>query len=138
MRADRANTFSGLVMNYTEAHWFLTQMRDKLKDDPFDTPWQIGCEPYRETRSLQQNRRYWGVVMKAIADQMPAHMDGVHHMPELWHHYCKRRFLGFEVIEIHGEAQEVPRSTRTLTVSQFGEYMTEVEAWAVSEGVVFE
>lgn len=102
---------------------------DQEKPVMEDVCYRVTIEEAKPNRSLEQNSRYWA-LLTAISQQAPAHMGGEWHSPEVWHHYCASRFLGMEAGPFgHG----VAKSTRKLKVAEFGDYMTEVEAWAVDQ-----
>ncbi len=100
-------------------------------------PLTITVEPYKRKRSVDQNARYWA-MLNEISQQMPALMDGQWYSPEVWHEYCKRRFLGIETtMEFRGKAIPIPKSTRRLSVTEFMGYCDEIQAWAHESGVMF-
>lgn len=135
MHSDPLSSLMPVATSYHEAHWFLSKFRDQLRDADFTKPWELICRPYKTTRSLEQNKRYWA-LMGEVAEQMAAHMDGVYHAPESWHEIMKKRFLGYDVMEVEGATYEVPKSSRKLKVDEFADFMTQVEAWAIEQGVM--
>lgn len=55
---------------------------------------------------------------------------------QAWHSYFKQRFLGIEEIRMpNGRVVQEVRSTADLSVPAFGDYMTQVEAWAADHHV---
>lgn len=89
-------------------------------------------------RTSAMNRRYWGPVLKQIAEQ--AWVDGRQHKAEVWHEHFARTF-GFldEVVLPYGEIVTKRKSTTDMTVTEFSEYMANVEAFAAQElGVEFD
>jgi len=85
-------------------------------------------------RTEPQNRRYWGRgVLAQIAEQ--ATVGGKLYPAKIWHEQFKRQFIG--VIELpNGEV--IGKSSTQLTTSEFSEFCTQVEAYAVTElGVIF-
>ena len=97
-------------------------------------PVRVEIEPHKANRSHEQNARYWALLTE-ISQQAPSSMGGEWHSPEVWHEYCAKRFLGMEAGPFgHG----VRKRTSKLKVSEFADYMTQVEAWAADElGVRF-
>jgi hypothetical protein len=87
--------------------------------------WEIEVVRRREKRSGQQNRLLWAIYT-AIA-------DATGHTPEEIHDYFKHKFLPPRVIELGGEAVEVPGSTAIQDVPAFSEYVERVQAFAASE-----
>lgn len=103
-----------------------------IRDMGFPVRVEIG--PHKPNRSHEQNARYWALLTE-ISQQAPSSMGGEWHSAEIWHEYCAKRFLGMEAGPFgHG----VRRRTSKLKVSEFADYMTQVEAWAADElGVRF-
>lgn len=84
-------------------------------------------------RSNPQNARYWALLHMIAAQITP---NGTHYSPQTWHYYVKSRFLGCDdVILPNSKVLVIPRSTTTLDVREFNEYMEQVEAWAAERGV---
>ena len=85
----------------------------------------------KEKRRNAQNRRYWAVLHE-IAEQLSTADT------EAWHEYFKRRFIGVKEISLpDGEIVAVGKSSTELSVKEFADYMTSIEAWAVDQGVIF-
>jgi len=86
------------------------------------------------TRSLDQNARYWSKgVLYQISQQAKIH--GRRFDSEVWHEYFKKMFLG--VVELP-DGSVVGKSSTKLTVKEFSDFCTQVEAFAVQElGVRF-
>ena len=105
-------------------------IRDMLKQGPV----RVTVEAHKPNRSYEQNARYWALLTE-ISQQAPSSMGGEWHSAEIWHEYCAKRFLGMEAGPFgHG----VRKRTSKLKVSEFADYMTQVEAWAADElGVRF-
>lgn len=91
--------------------------------------YQISVAEMKSKRSPQQNARYWA-LLNEISRIAPSFMGDEWHSPEVWHEYCKRRFLGVDPGPFGGG---VPRTTTKLKVGEFADYMTQVEAWAVDQ-----
>lgn len=95
-----------------------------------------------DDRSVQQNRYYWGVLLKAISEQVrtPDRWTA-----EAWHQLMRRQFLGYGIRKQTVAGRKKPvviralRSTRDLTVKQFAEYLEKITAYAITElGVALE
>ena len=117
----------------------------RLKSHVASLPWKrddkrlqyvVTIEELKSRRTLEQNARYWALLTE-ISKQAPVHMGGEWHSPETWHIYCRRRFLG---VEPGPFGEGVPKSTAKLGIGAFGDYMTEIEAWAMDRfhGFTFE
>jgi len=87
----------------------------------------------KSTRSIEQNSRYWGYVLPTIAEQVTDEI-GKKYSAEIWHEYFKQEFIG--IVELPNE-RVVGKSSRKLSVTEFADFMTQVEAWAVERGVTF-
>lgn len=89
-------------------------------------------------RNSQQNRFYWGAVMKAICEQ--SWVDGRRFDKDVWHEYYARKFGVLEEMTLpDGEVVIKRKSTTDMSVGEFSEYLNQVQAHAAAEfGVVFE
>lgn len=95
-------------------------------------PLQITIGPEQTQRSIQQNKRYWA-ILKTIAETGWIH--GQQFEVEAWHFYFRRKFLPH--IDTP-DGLSIPTSTTKLTVEEFMDYSTQVEAFATTElGVEF-
>lgn len=112
-----------------------------IKSDvyPFLTQWlqdgkRLVLTIKAKTRTLPQNRRYWGKgVLAQIAAQ--AAVNGRLYPAEVWHEQFKRQFIG--VIELPN-GQVIGMSSKKLSTTEFSQFCTEVEAYAATElGVTF-
>lgn len=88
---------------------------------------------YGRKRSVEQNNRYWAILTD-IAEQVKPDRE---YSPETWHEYFKAKFIGKDTMIIDGEPVLVQKTTTNLRVLEFGDYMTQVEAWAVDHNVRF-
>lgn len=95
--------------------------------------WELVLRPHRKARSAEQNKRYWA-LLNEIADNP---VKGQRFATESWHEYFKGKFIGKEEVKLpNGDVFNRPISTTTLDVVQFGEYMTQIEAWAAGHGIL--
>lgn len=94
----------------------------------------VSVGPYVKKRSVDQNAKYWA-TLNEIARGWPETHAGEYFAPEIFHEYVKRRFLGV-VPGIDGKP--VPKSTRKLSVVEMAGLITEVEGWAIEEGIIFD
>lgn len=95
-------------------------------------PLQVEVTEEKDSRSLAQNRRYWS-ILQVIAETGWIH--GKQFDREAWHFFFRKRFLPC----LDGpDGLVIPTSTTKLSVEEFNEYMTQVEAFAAQElGVEF-
>lgn len=105
---------------------FLRANRKAMADA--GTPLAVTVSEHKAKRSTPQNARYWGVVLKQIAEN--GWVDGKQFSTEAWHAYLAAKFIGTE--EGPG-GQQTPISTTTLDVGSFADFMTQCEAFAASE-----
>lgn len=88
----------------------------------------ITIEPRHATRSNQQNRWYWGVIVEQISEKTGFDPDETHEV-------LKARFLPKKLAlcdgngEIQGE-YVIGGSTTKLDKVQFGEYCEAIRRWA--------
>ncbi len=82
-------------------------------------PIEIVFRKIRTPRSGQQNKYYWGVVIKIIADELGYGQDDAHYA-------LRAKFL------MSGEPNKlmVPISTTDLSTVQFETYMSDIRQWA--------
>ncbi len=84
----------------------------------------VGIE--RRDRSDQQNRYYWGCVIKTLSE-----WSG--YEPEEMHEALKAEFLALPDIKT---GLRIAHSTAQMDTAQFSEYVEQVRRWAAGHGVV--
>jgi len=89
-------------------------------------------------RRIEQNKHYWKFVMLPIEQQV--WVDSQQFSKEVWHEYYASRFGGMNEYRMpDGEIRQIRMSTTDMTVSEFNQYRTRVEAHAAeNSGVRFE
>ena len=102
------------------------------------TPLRLIVTSAETKRNSEQNKRYWGLVLKTIAAN--AWVNGQQFSSDVWHEYFARKFGVCEDVTLPGgEVVTRRRSTTDMSVSEFTTYMGEVEAYAAQQlGVTFE
>ena len=102
------------------------------------TPLRLIVTSAETKRNSEQNKRYWGLVLKTIAAN--AWVNGQQFSADVWHEYFARKFGVCEDVTLPGgEVVTRRRSTTDMSVSEFTTYMGEVEAYAAQQlGVSFE
>jgi len=90
---------------------------------------EVVVRPYRKRRSLAQNRLLWW-WLNQIAEHINA-SQGTAFSDEEIHEWMKRKFLGADVVELHGDKVEVRKSTRKLNTQQFTEYLEQIDWFCV-------
>ena len=90
----------------------------------------------KKTRSSEQNRYYWGVVVRMVCEGFqalgnPVNPDSVEDA-ELVHTYLKRRFLEpIRVADANGEIHELEPSLEDAAKQEMGEYIDKCIAFAL-------
>jgi hypothetical protein len=77
------------------------------------------------TRSGAENRYYWGVVVRMVADEMAI-------LPDEAHDFLKSLFLK-EGVEVGGKRFEIVKSSADLSIADFEDYCEKCRNWAGSE-----
>lgn len=96
-------------------------------------PFEVSIKSYKDARSLQALKYYWGVVLTQISEQ--ARFEGQKCSKDAIHEYAKRQFIG--CIDLPGGGA-MGLSTSTLNGAEFAIFVTQVQAWAAMEhGVQF-
>lgn len=80
----------------------------------------VEVEPYRKSRSAQQSRYYFGVVVAILGEELGYTRDEMHAA-------LSHQFLG-SVDEQTGMMRI--RSTKDLSTAEFEEHMTRIREWA--------
>jgi len=78
-------------------------------------------EEYKKQRSDNQNRYYWGVVIKILSDELG-------YTPEETHEALKIKFL-----RIKGEKLDTVKSTTKLSTKEAEDFYEEIRRWASVE-----
>jgi hypothetical protein len=105
------------------------QLMDKVKFDfvlsKLGGMVELAISRVTKQRSLAQNRYYWGVIVKAVSDEM-----GV--IPDVAHGIMASIWLKIGT-EYKGRRYEFARSTTTLSTKDFKEYCENCRMWAAEE-----
>lgn len=103
----------------------------------------IVAKEQEDDRSLQQNKFYWGYVLKTISER--ARINGLGADVDGWHYFFKKNVLGYRITKTRIPGSKRPvirrelRSTKGLSVKRMSEYMEQVMAMAATDfGVAFE
>ena len=95
-------------------------IRAQLAKRP-DGPIEAHIEWREPTRRARANRRLWGLCYRLIAQEMGESPEYVHELMKIRH--LSQTVTDFET----GEEIKVARSTATLPISEFTDYMRKVE-----------
>jgi len=94
-------------------------------------PLAVTVTEHKAKRSTEQNKRYWA-ILREVAEC--AWVDGKQFSQEAWHEFFRGKFIG---LEDSPSGRQVGISTAKLSVSEFADYMTKVDAYVSSElGVI--
>lgn len=97
-----------------------------------DSPLMVTVEAYRDTRSKDQNKRYWA-LLNEISEQ--ASIGGKRYSSAVLHEWFKASFIGMEESP---DGRLIALASRELKKDEFTAYMNRVEVYAATElGVVF-
>lgn len=113
----------------------LSNAIQKLSGLPLEKPWVLTVEYLDRKRSIEQNARLWAILTN-VSDQI-ADETGKKYSPETWLSFFKAEFLGKDTMVIDGKVRLVEKRSSTLKVVEFGEFMTQIEAWSIDHGVNF-
>lgn len=83
------------------------------------------CRP-TSTRSLEQNRYYWGVCLTIIAQETG-------HNTEELHTAIKDILLPRKFIKLGNREVEVTKTTTDLNTTEFEQYLERLRTWASTE-----
>jgi len=95
-------------------------------------PLAVHVTEHKAKRNVQQNRLYWA-LLREISEQ--AWIDGRRFSSEAWHAYFAGQYIGMEDMPGGGQA---PISTTTLSVHEFADYVTRIQAYAATSGFIIE
>lgn len=84
----------------------------------------------KKTRSLQQNKYYWPVVVGLIADHLGL-------TPYEAHEWLRQEFLPCNELQIGQKRHIIGRSTTELSTVEFEQYTANVRMWAGREFQIF-
>lgn len=90
-------------------------------------PLAVTVQEHKTKRSTDQNKRYWAILNEIAANTW---LDGRQFSADAWHEFFKGKFIGYEETP---DGRQIGISTTTLSVADFGDYMTRIEAYAADE-----
>lgn len=96
------------------------------------TPLRLIFTTDEKKRNAEQNRYYWGAVLRPIAEQ--AYAAGRQFDKDTWHEFFARKFGVCEDMTLpDGEVIIRRKSTTEMSVHEFSEYITQVQVYAAQE-----
>lgn len=90
----------------------------------------IIIKPYRKNRSDNQNRYYWGVIIKILSDEFGFEPDEMHEV-------LKQKFLVAETLRIGKEDFIITKPTHNRNTTEFEDYLSHIRTWASTEMGIF-
>lgn len=93
---------------------------------PAEPVMEVTVRPYKSKRSVEQNRLYWGVYLKTIADHTG-------HTAEELHELFKAKFLYRENLTVCGTDLPMFASTTKLNTREFTDFLDRVQQFAQHE-----
>lgn len=92
---------------------------------------EVIIRPYKAKRSLAQNacfHAWMGELSRLYSEHY-----GEEKAPWVWKEFFKRQFIGEAVEEVMGQVITCTRSTTTLSVNEFAEFLTRIDVWVLQE-----
>ena len=91
----------------------------------------ISIEKFRDGRSGNQNRYYWGIIVNGLASEFGYFRDEIHQL-------LRQKFLGYtRQNPITGKTEQFVRSTTDLNTEEMEQYLESIRVWALSEFSVY-
>lgn len=97
----------------------------------------VTLQPEEDAKTVQQNKFYWGVVLREISEQ--ARIEGQRYTVDAWHELFKRQFLPriTKRTRVAGKPRPVVTttigSTQGLSVKKMSAYIEQVMAFAQTD-----
>ena len=89
--------------------------------------YKVTLQKIKDSRSLNQNKYYWAVVVSVLASEVGYFKDEMHMV-------LRRKFLGYtRTNPITGEQEMFAKSTTDLNTQEMEEYLEAIRVWAISE-----
>lgn len=94
-------------------------------------PLAITVAPHKQKRSTDQNAKLHAMIADLAAH---AWIDGRQYDEETWKEYIRCKFIGTEEVDLpDGRRTMRGLPTSSLSVEEFANLITQVQAWAASE-----
>ena len=101
------------------------QVKKHLGELDLEKKWEVEIKPFKFSRSIQQNKRYWKLIEELG--------NFLGYDDQEMHELCKYKFLSYKQ-EMLGDEMIVVPSTAKLTIKEFVEYSSKVEQFAFTLG----
>lgn len=91
----------------------------------------ITIERVKQSRSVAQNKYYWGVIVPMLASEFGYFKDEMHDL-------LRRKFLSYtKTNPTSGDAELFAMSTTKLSTAEMEVYLENIRTWALSEFSVY-
>lgn len=101
----------------------LDRLYDKIEELP-EGEYMVYLLNQKPNRSLQQNRYYFGVVLRALKEHTGISVDDMHDVLKFRFNPKVISFSGMDEVKIGG-------STKEMTTDVFMEYIEKIRQWAI-------
>jgi hypothetical protein len=89
-------------------------------------PYRVELKVDRDSRSNNQNRYYWGVVVKLLSEHTGFSQGEMHYT-------LRHKFLSYTKVLSNNERVQVVQSTTDLDTKEFEDYMEDIRRFAIQE-----
>ena len=100
-----------------------------------EKPIEVVMRPFKRNRSLAQNSTLHAWLTAIATAYEEAYGERI--APAAWKEYLKRLYLGGESREVFGEVVTTTRSTASLSVGEFQDFLSAIDQWAVDQLQLF-
>ena len=83
------------------------------------TVFDVTIKPYCRTRSLEQNKYYWGVIVMILGNELG-------YCKDMMHEALTRKFLSHEE-----KGLTFVKSTSELSTKEMNDYIEQIKQWAI-------
>lgn len=91
----------------------------------------ISIDKFKDGRSANQNRYYWGIVVNTLASEFGYFRDEIHQI-------LRKKFLGYSRANpFTGELEQFARSTTDLTTDEMEIYLESIRVWALADFSIY-
>ena len=117
-------------LNVSSLGFFIAEITKMIMSSK-DKSWRVTIKGWRESRSISQNSLYWK-WMAELSKQ--AKVNGKEFSGEIWAEFFKKYYCPSKSIEMPlGESSEV-KTTTNLDTGEMHHYLSNIQAWCMSEG----
>jgi len=126
--------YEKLIATPNDLRKAIIQIHSLMTEVPEDR-YVITFQREKVKRRLEQNKLYWK-MLHAISDQLLVNHTNLG--ADTWAEFFKRRFIGIKEFTLpDGECVTLAMSSTELSVAEFTNYITMIQAWMVDNDVIF-